>query len=268
MRAGRAEVAKGRWPSLRRARESSRAALMSTRSGRKCSMSDVSTSPPWMPSRRSRSEKRSVGQAEAGPARLHREHVAAHAKLAGDDAHDLLVAAMRIDDDELAHPGAMHGKAELRPRLDRCRGRQRQRARRIEVLVGLADAWTGRMRTSSSGGNRRRPSAASPRRSARRCRPADAGRAARPPRAAGRRSWRRCRCRRIRSPGTRSTRPGVRPMLSCVSLSRGPRGDRLDLHHEFRARETGDDHQRRGGRRVADKAVAHRHVSLHVLARR
>ena len=76
---------------------------------------------------------------EALPARLHRHHREAHAQLARDDAHDLLVAAMRIHHDQLAQAGPRDGDAELGPGIDQRGGRQRQRPGGMKVLVGLAD---------------------------------------------------------------------------------------------------------------------------------
>src|SRR5216684_3673758 len=48
--------------------------------------------------------------------------------------------------------------------------------------------------------------------------------------------------------------------------SRRSRND-LDLDQEFRPCKSGDDHQRRGGWRIADVEVAYAHISLQMLAR-
>ena len=77
--------------------------------------------------------------AEALPAGLHRQHGEPHPQFARHDAHDLLVAAMRIDEDQLPHAGAGDRSAKLGPGVDQRRRRQGQRARRIKVLVRLAD---------------------------------------------------------------------------------------------------------------------------------
>ena len=50
--------------------------------------------------------------------------------------------------------------------------------------------------------------------------------------------------------------------------SSGARGDRLDFHLEFRAREALHDHQGGGGRRIADKFVTHLHVAAQIFGRR
>src|SRR5229473_643906 len=60
----------------------------------------------------------------------------------------------------------------------------------------------------------------------------------------------------------------VTSMIDSLLVGRGSRRrrDRLDLDQEFGPREAGDDHQRGGGRRIADIAVAHAHVALEMLA--
>ena len=69
---------------------------------------------------------------------------------------------------------------------------------------------------------------------------------------------------RRRSRGAESR---VRSAAADPLRSGGPaRRDRLDLDHEFRAREAGDDHQRRGRRRRREAPVAHLHIGRQMLA--
>ena len=111
---------------------------MRTVCGRKASISEVSASPPWMPWRISRARK-AARIAEPVPGRVHREHPVPDPQLARDDVDDGDVAAVRVDEDELAAAGPVHALADLRPGADQGLGRQGERAGKGEMLVRLAD---------------------------------------------------------------------------------------------------------------------------------
>ena len=84
--------------------------------------------------------ERARGQAEAHPRRLHHQQIVPLAQLPGDDAHQLLVAAVRVDDDELADAGARDRGTERAPVIDQRRRRYRQGTGVPDVLVRLPDA--------------------------------------------------------------------------------------------------------------------------------
>ena len=102
-------------------------------------MIEVSTAPPWMPWRSSSAGEQSVRRAEARPARGDREHAVLRAQILRDQRHRGAVAAMAGDHHELLDAGARDAFAERHPVLQRGLGRQRQRARIIDMLGGNAD---------------------------------------------------------------------------------------------------------------------------------
>ena len=121
MRAGVAQQLEFLLGPARHSRRNSRPCAMSTRSGRKCSISEVSTSPPWMPWRSSSSVYMPAGRPKRCQLVFTASILWRTRSSRRDDAHDLLVAAMRIDEDELAHAGAGDRRAELGPGLDQRR---------------------------------------------------------------------------------------------------------------------------------------------------
>ena len=126
--------------------------------------------------------------------------------------HRRAVAAMARHDHQLADAGSRDALADRHPLLQRDIGRQRQRARIIDMFGGNAD----RLQRQKGDGERwqataRAPAPDRPRRSGRRFPAADAGRAARsPPAAAPRSSARRRPCWRYRASGSRSSRGAER----------------------------------------------------------
>ena len=112
---------------------------MSTRSGRKCSISDVSTSPPWMPWRSSSSLYMPAGRPK-------RCQLVFTASILWRTRSSRLTMPMisslppcELTNTILLHAGARDRRAELGPGFDQRCGRQRQRARRMQMLVRLAD---------------------------------------------------------------------------------------------------------------------------------
>ena len=82
-------------------------------------------------------------QPEPAPLRGGDQHAEPHAQLAPDDADHIVVAAMRIDDDQLAQAGAMHALADLAPDTSQIVRRIRNRAGRAQMLVGFSDRLRG-----------------------------------------------------------------------------------------------------------------------------
>ena len=104
---------------------------------------------PWLVSKARIVPRR---QAEPAPLRGGDQHAEPHAQLARDDADHIVVAAVRIDDDQLAQAGAMHALADLAPDPGEVVRRVGDRAGRAQMLVGFADrldrAGTARRRSS------------------------------------------------------------------------------------------------------------------------
>jgi hypothetical protein len=85
------------------------------------------------------------GLAEAVGVRDHRDHAEAHPQVLRDDPRDVALAAVRVDDHQLAQPRAVHRLAELVPQPHQRLRAEGQRAGEGEVLVALADR-AGRQR--------------------------------------------------------------------------------------------------------------------------
>src|SRR5260370_6155345 len=83
---------------------------------------------------------------EAVRAPSHHEHPAPDPQLAGHHVHQLRLAAVAVEDDELAHAGAGHALADLGPDADQGLRGMRERAGKREVLVALAHAGDGQHR--------------------------------------------------------------------------------------------------------------------------
>src|SRR4051794_6177881 len=77
--------------------------------------------------------------AEPAPLGGNDGHLVAYTQLTGDDAHDIDIAAMRIDDNKLAQTGFRHLRAYRRPDGDQQFGAEGKRTWTIDMLVGLAD---------------------------------------------------------------------------------------------------------------------------------
>ena len=80
-----------------------------------------------------------VRQAGAEPAAHHDEHLQPDPQVAGDDVHDLRLAAVAVEQDQLADTGAVDALADLGPDADQGFRRQRQGTGESLMLVGLAD---------------------------------------------------------------------------------------------------------------------------------
>ena len=78
-------------------------------------------------------------QATRPPVHADHEHLVTHAQLPGDDVDNRDVAAVRVEQHHLAHPGAGDRGADLAPRRDHRLGAQSQRSGIAQVLVALAD---------------------------------------------------------------------------------------------------------------------------------
>ena len=101
-------------------------------------MIEVSTEPPWMPCLSSAAGTgRAAGQGVGAGG--DDEHVAAHAQVARHDVGDLRLAAVAVEQHELAHACAGDALADLGPQPDQRLGRKRERAGIGDVLVRLAD---------------------------------------------------------------------------------------------------------------------------------
>ena len=137
--------------------------------------------------------KQSIRRAEARPARGDHEKPMMRAQILRHQRHRGAVAAMARHHHELPDARARDAFADRHPFLQRDVGRQRLRARIIDMLGGNAD----RLQRQKGDGDARQatvraPAPDRPRRSGRRFRAADAGHAARsPPAAAPRSSARR-----------------------------------------------------------------------------
>ena len=94
--------------------------------------------------------EQAVRIAEAAPRGVHRQHVVAHAQLPRREIDQRDVAAMAVDDDELADAGAMHALADLDEGAQRGFGRERQRAAKRPVLVRRADRLHGQEHDAAS----------------------------------------------------------------------------------------------------------------------
>jgi hypothetical protein len=129
----------------------SRAAAMSTVSGRKASISEVSMSPPWMPKaiswadtspRACRSRPTGISPPASPPAPATRATGSTQVK----------VAAMAVHDDDLAHPGPRHRQPDLDPGAQRGLGVSVRVPAAQRCSFDLPTACTGRMRRSRSAG--------------------------------------------------------------------------------------------------------------------
>jgi hypothetical protein len=80
-----------------------------------------------------------LGIAEAAPLGGDDGHLVTHPEFARDNAHDIDIAAMRVDDHHLAQTGFRHLGADRGPHGNQQLGAERQRARTIDMLIGLAD---------------------------------------------------------------------------------------------------------------------------------
>ncbi len=80
-----------------------------------------------------------VRHPEPVPLRAHHEHPLRDPQFAGDDVYDGGVAAVRIDDHELADPRARHADADVDPVGDEPVRRTRERAGLLQMLVRLPD---------------------------------------------------------------------------------------------------------------------------------
>ena len=76
---------------------------------------------------------------ETAPLGRDHRHLMAHAQFARDDAHDVDIAAVGIDDHHLPQPGFGNLRTNRRPDGDEQLGTERQRAGAVDVFVGLAD---------------------------------------------------------------------------------------------------------------------------------
>jgi len=85
-----------------------------------------------------------LGIAEAAPLGRDDHHLVAHAQFPGDDAHYVDIAAMGIDDDELANSGFGDFCADCGPGRDQDFRAEGQAARAIDMFVGLADLLGGK----------------------------------------------------------------------------------------------------------------------------
>ena len=94
-------------------------------------------------------------QAEPAPLRGGDQHAEPHAQLAPDDADHIVVAAVRIDDDQLAQAGAMHALADLAPDTSEIVRRIRDRAGRAQMLVGFSDRLRSRRNSTRRSSGRR-----------------------------------------------------------------------------------------------------------------
>jgi hypothetical protein len=73
------------------------------------------------------------------PHHADREHAELDAQIAADDLQQLRLAAMRVQEQDLADAGAMHAFADFVPDPAKGLVRQGQRARKRQMLVGLSD---------------------------------------------------------------------------------------------------------------------------------
>src|SRR6516162_4935751 len=94
-------------------------------------------------------------QAEAAPLAGHRQHAEAHAKFSRQDADHLGIAAVRVDDHQLAQARAMNRLPDLEPDTQQVLCRECDGSFRTQVLVRPM-VWVGKNSTASSLGSRAR----------------------------------------------------------------------------------------------------------------
>src|SRR6516164_1242739 len=83
--------------------------------------------------------KQSRRIAEAHPMGMDRQHSKADPKLPCDNAEQLAIAAMGVDEDRLANACPVHSLANLNPGIEDSLGRKCERPRPFQMLVRFAD---------------------------------------------------------------------------------------------------------------------------------
>ena len=121
---------------------------MSTRSGCRCSITLVSTSPPCSPCLSSSSSNMPSGRRRE-PVDGDDEHAESLSQVSRDDLRNLRLAPVTVEEDEFLDPRAPDGLADVGPRRHERVGSEADRPGEVVVLHGLAEG-EGRGRVSEN----------------------------------------------------------------------------------------------------------------------